>query len=235
MRGRVLAGLCLLGFAGACAGPAGIVWDTQPGSQTSDGLHRVRWSDVGALFLRPGAQMGGYHSVLLVPLQIAPEAPGEERRAFLPTPYYPPTPDYLDRMQGLYRDAFTDQLSHNGFALATEPGPGVLRLSGYVIDLVLTVPLNPQDRPRESQIVRSFGELTLVLDLRDSVSGTPLLRSYDREQLSSDPLQGAFVNSIGAQIAAQRQVFDHDAMLLRIRLQELQQLPALPQAPAAGT
>jgi len=231
---RVLAGLCLLGLGVACAAPGGIVWATGAGTTTADGLQRVRWSDLGALFLRPGAQMQGYHSVILEPLKIAPDAPGEERRAFMPSPTYPPTPDYLTQMQDLFRQTFSREFQRNGFALVADPGPGVLRVSGYVVDLVLTATLDPQNQARQSDVIRSFGELTLVLDVRDSATGTPLLRAIDRQQISSDPLMGAVVNSIGANIAAQRDLFDHEAVLLRTRIQELQEVPALPPAPGAA-
>jgi hypothetical protein len=231
-RSGILAGLCALWLGVACAAaPGDVVWATGAGSRTSDGLQRVRWSDLGALFLKPGAQMQGYHQVLLEPLKIAPASPDEERRAFVPTPNYPPTPDYLAGMQGLYRDAFAEELGRNGFELVSAPGPGVLKLSGYVLDLILTARLDPQDQARTTEIVRSFGELTLVLDLRDATSDTPLLRAIDRQQISSDPLMGAVRNSIGANLSAQRQIFDHEAMLLRTRLQELQQVPALPPSP----
>lgn len=232
---RILAGLCLLALGAACAAPGGIVWATGPGTQTSDGLQRVRWGDFGALFLRPGAELQGFRSVLLEPLKIAPDSPGEERRAFMPSPTYPPTPEYLERMQQIYRDAFAQELARHGFALASEPGPGVLRLSGYVVDLVLTARLDPQNATRDTSVVRSFGELTLVLDVRDSSPGTALLRAIDREPLSRDPMQPPAVNSVGANIEAQREVFQRMALQLRTRLQDLQQLPALPPAPSSGS
>ena len=227
-RSAILASLGFWCIAVACASPGGIVWATGPGSRTSDGLQRVRWSDLGALFLKPGAPMQQYHRVLLEPLKIAPASADEEHRGFVPTPNYPPTPDYLERMQGIYRDSLAQELGRNGFELVAGPGPDVIQLSGYVIDLILTAPLDPQDQARNSSIVRSFGELTLVLDLRDAVSGTPLLRAIDRQQISSDPLRGAVTNSVAANLSAQRDLFDHQALLLRTRLQELQQQPAPP-------
>jgi len=233
-RGLVLAGLGIFGLASACTAPGGIVWATGAGTQTADGLRRVRWSDLGALFLRPGAQMQGYHSVLLEPLKIAPDSPGEERRGFMPSPTYPPTPEYLEQMADVYRQSFVREFQRNGFALASAPGPGVLQISGYVLDLVLTATLDPQDQARQTDLIHSFGELTLVLDVRDSATGTPILRAIDRQQISADPLMGAVVNSVGANMAAQRELFDHQAVLLRTRIQELQEVPALPPAPAAA-
>jgi len=232
-RSRLLfAGLCLLAAVACAAPPGGIVWATGAGSQTQDGLQRVRWSDLGALFLKPGADFQGYRAILLAPLKIAPDAPDEAHRAFMPSPTYPPTPEYLEQMAGLYHDAFASELGRGGFALVDAPGPGVLQLSGYVVDLILTARLDPQNAIRQTDIVSGFGELTLVLDARDASSGTPLLRAIDRQSISRDPIQGGVVNSIGANISAQRDLFDSQAVLLRTRLQELQETPALPPAPA---
>ena len=229
-----LAGLCLIAAAAAActSSPGGITWATGAGSQTHDGLQRVRWSDLGALYLTPGADFQGFRSILLAPLKIAPASPDGERRAFMPSPTYPPTPEYLEQMAGLYRDAFTRELGGR-FALVSEPGPGVLQLSGYVLDLILTARLDPQNEAREADIVRGFGELTLVLDARDAANGAPLLRAIDRQAITRDPMHGAVVNSVGANIEAQREMFERQAVLLGTRLQELQQTPALPAAPAA--
>ena len=43
----VLVGLCLLAAVACTSAPDGIVWATGSGSQTQDGLQRVRWSDLG--------------------------------------------------------------------------------------------------------------------------------------------------------------------------------------------
>ena len=226
-----LAGLCLL--AAACTSPPdGITWATGAGARTQDGLQRVRWSDLGALFLKPGADFQGFRSILLAPLKIAPASPEGEPRAFMPSPTYPPTPAYLEQMASLYRQAFTRELQGR-FALVSEPGPGVLQLSGYVLDLILTARLDPQNEAREADIVSGFGQLTLVLDARDAASGAPLLRAIDAQAITRDPMHGAVVNSVGANIDAQREMFERQAVLLGTRLQELQQTPALPPAPAA--
>ena len=229
----ILAGLAALGLGAGCASaPGGVVWATGSGSTTHDGLQRVRWSDLGALFLKPGAGFQGFHAILLEPLQISPEQPGEPHAGFLPDKTFPPTPDYLEKMQAIYRDSFAREFQGNGFALASQPGPGVLRLSGYALDLVLTARLDPQNAILENQAVQSFGELTLVLDVRDAANGTPLLRAMGRQPIAPDPVRGFSVNSIAANQQAQRDLFDHQALLLRTQIQELEQTPALPPAPA---
>jgi hypothetical protein len=224
--GRLCAAAAL---AAACASASAIVYATGPGSATGDGLRRVRWSQLGVEFLRPGADLRSFRRVLVDPLAFS-SSPQGERRGMGPVRQYAPTPDYLDEMRQTYAESFADQFGSGAFALATQPGPGVLRIAGEVSDLVLTARPDPERRPPGTiDLVSSFGELTLVLDVRDAVTGESLLRSLDRETLARDPVMGASANTVGAQLSAQREVFRHLALLLRERLLELQELPRIPE------
>lgn len=232
-RARLLA--CLLAAAlGAACASAATFYASGPGSVTGDGLHRLRWSQQGAEFARPGAQLGGYRQVLIDPLAIS-ETPQEGRPRLAATPRYPPTPGYLDGMRRAYQESFARIFGGGGFRVAAEPGPDVLRISGQVVDLVLTARLDPESEPDTSELISSFGELTLLLDVRDSRSGEALLRTLDRQPIARDPVQGVARNSTGANLSAQREVFGHQALLLRERLSELQGMGRAPPVPAAPT
>ena len=227
----VLAAVLLCAGCGASA--PGLVYTGGPGSVTGDGLHRVRWSQMGAEFVRPGARLGGYDRVLIDPLTIAPAPEGEKRRMG-PTRQYAPTPDYLDGMRRIYQESFVRQFDRGGFSVVSEPGPGVLRISGHVADLVLTARLDPEGQTTTREFVRGFGELTLLLEVRDSVSGETLLRTVDRQPIARDPVAGAAVNSTGANLSAQRLLFANQALLLHQRLAELRAMGTSPETPPAG-
>jgi hypothetical protein len=232
MRAVALGAAALL--AAACASSSGVVYATGAGSVTGDGLHRVRWSQLGAEFVKPGAEFGRYDKVLLDPLTISMAGEGERRRMG-PTKQYAPTPGYLQGMARAYRETFAKQFQTGGFELVSEPGPGVLRVSGHVVDLVLTAQLDPEQDTDTVELVRSFGDLTMLIDVRDSVSGEPLLRTVDRQPISRNPLTGGSRNTTGANLSAQRELFGHQAVLLRdevAQFQRLGQVPAAPVAPA---
>ncbi len=219
------------GLGAACASSSG-VYATGPGSVAGDGLLRVRWSQHGAEFLRPGAEFAGYRQVLLDPLTIS-AAPQGERRPMGPTPHYAPTPEYLDGLRRTFQHSFAKEFGRGGMSVASVPGPGVLRIAGLVTDLVLTARLDPEQEVDQFDVVSSFGELTLLLDVRDSASGKSLLRTVDREPIARDPVAGAAVNSTGANLGAQRQLFDHQALLLHERLDELRAMGRTPEPPSA--
>ena len=219
-------------FGAACAAsPPPLVYATGAGSVTGDGLSRVRWSQLGAEFVKPGVQLGGYDKVLLEPLTISTTPSGEKRRMG-PVKQYEPTPSYLEGMRKVYQETFGKQFARGGFSLVDEPGPGVLRITGHVVDLVLTARLDPESESTTSQFVRSFGDLTLLLDVRDATSGEPLLRTMDRQAISRNNLTGAFRNTTGANLSAQRDVFGHEALLLQEEIRQLQRMGTVPAAPA---
>lgn len=228
---RVWACSLAIGLGAACAATSGLTYATGTGSVTGDGLQRLRWSQHGAEFVKAGAEFGAYRQVLLDPLSIS-ETPENERGRLTATPRYHPTPEFLDEMRRAYQESFAGYFGRGGFAVVAAPAPGVLRISGHVVDLVLTARLNPEQDPDVNELVSSFGELTLLLDVRDSLNGEPLLRSVDREPIARDPVAGGARNSTGANLSAQREVFGHQALLLRQRLTELQQMGTTPAPPA---
>jgi len=215
----------------ACGASApSLVFVTGSGSVTGDGLHRVRWSQLGAEFVKPGAQFGGYDKVLLEPLAIKATGGGERRRMG-PVREYPPTPSYLEGLKRTYQETFAKQFGRRGWSVVSEPGPGVLRISGQVVDLVLTAPLDPEAATTTYDYVTSFGDLTLLLDVRDATSGEALLRTLDRQPISQTPLVGGTRNSTGANLGAQRLLFSHEAILLQDEIRQLQQLGTVPMPP----
>ena len=218
----------LLGAACTASAPP-LVFATGSGSVTGDGLHRVRWSQMGSEFVKPGAQLGGYDKVLLETLVIKPSETSERRR--MGPKEYPPTPSYLEGLKSTYQEAFSKQFGRGGWSVVSEPGPGVLRISGLVIDLVLTAPLDPEADTTTFGYVTSFGDLTLLLDVRDSTSGEPLLRTIDRQPISQTPIVGGTQNSTGANLGAQRELFSHEAILLQQEIRQLQQLGTVPTPP----
>jgi hypothetical protein len=217
-----------LGLAAACAGSQSL-YATGDGSVTPDGLRRLRWSEHGAEYLRPGAEFGAYRQVLLDRLAISDPEPEGPR--LYPEPRYRPTPEYLEAMRRTYRESLAGAFGKGRPGVATLPGPGVLSISGQVVDLELTARLDPEREPDRNEMIANFGELTLIFDVRDSQSGESLLRTVDRDAIARNRMGGMSRNSTGANVNALREVFRRQTLRLRQRLVELQRMGRIPAPP----
>jgi len=118
----------------------------------------------------PGADFSIYTKLMTSPLEI----------------YYPddgPAPSEADlvRLRQTFRDAFLTELTDD-YEIVTEPGPDVLHVIGQIVDLKIVGPIGSfQPTGRLSQLVTK-GQLTLLIELRDSVSGRVLARAGETEQ-----------------------------------------------------
>jgi len=224
MRLATLAGAVAL--SASCTGPfLPVRW--VPSGGTGDGLHRVRTNRVGAAFLKPGARFAAYDSLLIDPVRVSHKT----------EPQPPPGSVALDasameRLKRIFQRCFDRELvQSDDFRAASEPGPGVLRVSGQIVDLVVDA---PTDRAGERSFVLDTGEMTLAIDVRDSVTGEPLVRVVDRRAIrpAGVGLGTLYQSSAVRNWGAIEDVVCDWALILREGLDELRELPEVPELPA---
>jgi len=168
-----------------CAGPpVRIAYETTSHLNTSTGdrLYRVRASEVGALFLKPGIQFAEYGSVAFRSVTLGYAEP-------------PMAPSVLDRDTGNYRlghdaaeriklelrEALASELGRDGgFDVLPEPSEDTLVISPHIVNLRWETPLA---QGGESLFVRRNGSMVLVLDLRDAETGALVARLVDPAQI----------------------------------------------------
>ncbi len=76
-------------------------------------------------------------------------------------------------------EVFTEELQRSEhFTLTDEPGPEALIIVGGLHDIVSQVP--PDDVGRSEVWIRTVGEATLVIELRDSLSNEVVYRAVER-------------------------------------------------------
>ena len=118
------------------------------------------------------------------------------------------------QFEALVSDIFAEELQKlERFELVDEPGPDVLMVRGGLLDVTSYVPPDPIGG-RSFVYLSAVGEATLVLELRDSESGTILARSIDRRAAETigDSLSQA--NSV-TNSAEARRLIRHWATRLR--------------------
>jgi uncharacterized protein DUF3313 len=145
---------------------------------TEDGLHRIDGGAIDRAWAKPGADLGGYSQVLLLPAEMTfrdVKDPGFDHSAT----NYPIDDAHREQLRAVLDEAFVTELGKSKrFALTDKPGPGVLEIRGAVLDVVSHVPAQPIGR--SAVFTKSLGEATLVVELRDSVTHEALARAVER-------------------------------------------------------
>jgi hypothetical protein len=156
---------------------------TQRGPTEWDGLVRQPNTRLDAVFLRPDAEIPSYTSIILAPASVQfarnwdPNRGGRSMSRRLDTGDVVAIKDGLSSMVG---DIFREELTAGGYQVVTEPGPDTLLVIPAIVDLYITAP-DTMSAGRGRTYTASSGRMTLVLELRDSVTGETLARVVDSQ------------------------------------------------------
>lgn len=153
---------------------------TQPapsGEVNIEGLQQVRSRNFEAAFVRPGVTFAAYDKLMVEELELAFRTPDREQNQFALGE------DQKTRFRAAMATAFGEELGKLEAAeVVTEPGPEVLALNVRVQDIVARAPgRRVGGAGRAGFALETVGEMTLVLELRDSQSGEVLVRVFDRQ------------------------------------------------------
>jgi len=206
---------------GCASTPRPIQFDSK--TATADGLYRVKARRVSAAFVKPGADLSHYTGLLIAPVTVSYTTPVDDSS--------------MERLKKIFQEAFERQLGRSKvFSVVSEAGPDVLRVAGRIVDLSVDVP--PNRGGEEMNFVVNAGEMTLILDVRDSRTDTPLARMADRRRIqpSGANLIGGYESNPVNNWGAVREICNDWARILRSGLDNLHQLPVppAPSEPASG-
>jgi Protein of unknown function (DUF3313) len=146
-------------------------------------LVRLQASGLDEFYVRPGTDLAGYRSVIVDPAQVefrkgwlkSINATRGVSRWLVPEDARNITDDAATSLNGIVVEAFRSR----GYAIATSPDTGVLRVSPRVTDLFVNAPDVASAYPQALFNVDA-GEATLILEVRDAATGTLLARVVDR-------------------------------------------------------
>lgn len=101
-----------------------------------------------------------------------------------------------DALAELTTEVFSEELSKSTrFTVADAPGQDVIVIRGALHDIVSNVP--PQTAGRSEIFLSSVGEITLILEVIDSMSGEVIFRALERRALDrqGQAMRSSSVNS----------------------------------------
>lgn len=151
-----------------------------------DGLVEVKPKRMEAVYLLPGADFRPYTSVMI-------DKTGVQFSKNWLRDMNDPTVSMAGRItdddakkilltaQSNFDDVFADAFKKAGYTVVTSPTPEALRISTVVMNLYINAP----DR-RSAEVARTYvtdaGEATLVMEVRDAMTGALMGRVLDRRE-----------------------------------------------------
>lgn len=170
-----------------------------------EGLERVKVKGVDAAYRRPGANLSAYNKLLVHPayVEFSKNWKPEQDSAL----YRMNEPDREKIRTGIaemFAEVMQKELQDKGgYQLVDEPAPDVLEVRPAIVNLYINAPdISMQTAGRTRTYTADAGEMTLVIELRDSVTGTLLSRAFDRR--SGDNMTWQWTTSVTNSAEARR-------------------------------
>lgn len=177
-------------------------------ASTHDGLVRVEVKGVDAVYNKPQANLAGYDKILLRPVEVSFSRSWKpEQDSALYTMNRPDREKIKKDLADAFHDVFKQVLDEKGgYQLVTEPAKDVLELRAAIINLYINAPdVSMQTAARVRTFTTNAGEMTLVAELHDSLTGELLSRAYDRRE-GMDSGMWTWTNSVSNTADARREI-----------------------------
>jgi hypothetical protein len=149
--------------------------------QEWDGLVRQPGTRLDAVFVKPDAEIAAYRSVLLDPVEVRFARnwePNRGGRSGLNRLDAGDLAEIQRSLADLVREMVGAELARGGYSLVDTAGPDTLRVTAAIVDLYITAP-DTMPAGRSRTYTANSGRMTLVAELRDSMTGEILARAVD--------------------------------------------------------
>ncbi len=177
-------------------------------ASTHDGLVKAEIKGVDAVYKKPQANLTAYDKILLRPVEVQFSKNWEpENDSVLYQMNKPDREKIKTELAEAFAEVFKQVLEEKGgYQLVTEPARDVLEVQAAIVNLYINAPdVSMQTAGRVRTYTTDAGEMTLVCQLHDSVTGTLLARVYDRRE-GMDSGQWQWTNSVTNSADARREI-----------------------------
>jgi hypothetical protein len=148
---------------------------------TYDGLVPVDSSNVENFWAKPDVDYTSYTKVLLLPPEFEFRMQDHDAEGRVSTEEFPLSEADKQSLAETVHGIFLEELASNQyFTFVEEPGPDVMSLEGRILDFVALVPKRGERDDSGEVYFSSVGEMTLVVEAHDSLTGEILVRAVER-------------------------------------------------------
>jgi len=158
-------------------------WAEENQEVTIDGLHLVKDSNLALVYAQPGVDLSQYKRIYLSDIYIAFKKHWRRTQ----NNSHPDNVSVEDmvkikaELSLLFRDVFSKTLENGGYQLVTERDVDVLLIKPAIINLDIVVP-DTRSATHGTSFAQSAGEMTLYLELYDSMTGDLIAKALDRQE-----------------------------------------------------
>jgi len=150
-----------------------------------DGLIEVKPKRMDAAFLLPGADFRPYTKLMIDPTQVAFKKDWvksvNDQKSLSEKVSEEDAQKILAAARTNFDDIFGEAFTKAGYTVVTAPGPDVLRISTAVVNLYINAP-DTMSAGRSYSFTTEAGEATLIIEVRDSMTGALMGRVLDRRE-----------------------------------------------------
>jgi Protein of unknown function (DUF3313) len=197
--------------------------------KTWDGLVEVKPKRLDAAYVLPGADFRPYTKVMLGPTQVAFKKDWLRSMNDNSDLSRMVTQEDADRILSAARENFDDIFAaawqKAGYTVVTKPGPDVVAVATAIANLYVNAPDVPTGG-RTYTFTTEAGEATLILEVRDSMTGALLGRALDRRETRS--MNGMQISNSASNKAEFRQLFKQWADIATKGMEELKAQSPVP-------
>ncbi len=172
-----------------------------------DGLHRVPDSKLAIVYAQPGADLSPYNRIQLLDAYVAFKKNWErDQRSGSINTFRVSSRDMEKIKNSLseeFQTVFEDALEEAGYAVTDESGEDVMIVRPAIINLDVNAPDTPT-AGRSRTYTSSAGEMTLYVELYDSLTGDIIAKALDRRFDRANAGFYTWTNSVTNRAAAQR-------------------------------
>ena len=193
---------------------------------TYDGLVPVDSANVENFWAKPDIDYTSYTKILLLTPEFEFRMQGRDAEGRVGTEEFPLSDTDKQSLAETVGGIFLEELANKQyFTFAEEPGPDVMSLEVRILDFVALVPKRGERDDSGEVYFSSVGEMTLVVEAHDSLTGEILIRAVERRAAG-----GAFEGILSSRTngwAEIKPMARHWAGLIRERLDQIHEAGTL--------
>ncbi len=200
------------------------------GEASYDGLYRAADTALKEVWMKPDLQFDGRYTHFLVDSEVpisykdTPRSSSTTASARSRSANFALTDNQKAEMSNMFFETMIEALEGaQNIELTDTPGPHVLLLQAQLIDLVVRIPTTPSTG-RSSFYVAEIGDVTMVLEFRDSQTNEIFIRALDRRAMQTIGGRGTMMFSPTQAKPDVRRLFSNWAAFVAERVDFIKQM-----------